>query len=165
LCITKHPFPASRPAARPRRRLRPKSASTRLLGKRYKLKNLQFESSALPLPVAKDPGRFREKYKHGLVLELWVDEWSFSPLPADTKTYQMTLSARSRLARVEDGRVLWSSGRCSLGNNGTGANHRDLRVPGTDLTADTRLRKLLAGARDECARQLIRDFSAVEERK
>ena len=135
----------------------------RLLGRKEKLKNLQTESRHLPRPVAKDAGIYREKYRRGLVLELWVDEWSFSPLPADTRTWLMTLNARSRLARVEDGRVLWSTGRCSVGGNN--ASNRDMRLAGAELTGGTKLRKLLATARDECARQLIRDFSAAEERK
>lgn len=130
----------------------------RLLGKKEKLSNLQVESRHLPLPVAKDAGIYREQYRRDLVLELWVDEWNFRPLPADTKTYLMTLNARSRLARVEDGRVLWSTGRCSVGGN-NGSN-RDMRLAGTELTGGTRLRKLLAGARDECVRQLLRDFDA-----
>jgi hypothetical protein len=129
---------------------------SRLLGKKEKLKNLHVESRHLPLPVASDASRYREQYRRGLVLELWVEEWGFSPLPADPKTYWMTLTARSRLARVDDGRVLWSTGRCSVGGNN--ANNRDLRLAATELTAGTRLRKLLASARDECARQLLRDF-------
>jgi hypothetical protein len=133
---------------------------SRLLGKKEKLKNLHVEPHHLPLPVAADTRPFREQYRHGLVLELWVEEWSFSPLPADTKTYLMTLSLRSRLARVDDGRVLWSTGSCSMGGNN--ANNRDMRLSRTELTGGTRLRKLLATARDECARQLYRDFSATE---
>ncbi|HJW82523.1 MAG TPA: hypothetical protein VJ396_09815 [Acidiferrobacterales bacterium] len=130
---------------------------SRLLGKKLKLKNLRVEARHLPRPVAKDAGIYREQYRRGLVLELWVEEWSFSPLPADTRTYLMTLNARSRLARVEDGRVLWSTGRCGVGGNNAG--NRDMRLAGTELTGGTRLRKLLAAARDECARQLLRDFS------
>ncbi len=130
---------------------------SRLLGKKEKLKNLRVEPRHLPLPVANNAGVYREKYRHGLVLELWVDEWRFDALPADTKIYLMSLAVRSRLARVEDGRVLWSTGRCSVGGNN--ASNRDLRLAQTDLTGGTRLRKLLAAARDECARQLLRDFS------
>ena len=128
----------------------------RLLGKKEKLNNLQVESRHLPLPVAKDAGIYREKYRRDLVLELWVDEWSFRPLPADTKVYLMTLNARSRLARVEDGRVLWSTGRCSVG--GSNGSNRNMRLARTELASGTKLRKLLVGARDECARQLVRDF-------
>jgi len=130
----------------------------RLLGRNAKIKNLHVESRHLPLPIAKDASSYREKYRRGLALELWVTEWSFSPLPADTRTYLMTLNARSRLARVEDGRVLWSTGGCNVGGNN--ANNRDMRLAGADLTGGTRLRKLLAAARDECARQLLRDFSS-----
>ena len=130
---------------------------SRLLGKKEKIKNLRVESRHLPRPVARDASIYREQYRRGLVLELWVEEWGFSPLPADTKTYLMTLNARSRLARVGDGRVLWSTGRCSVGGNN--ASNRDMRLTGTELTGGTRLRKLLAAARDECARQLLRDFS------
>jgi|GEM_PF-2773481 len=136
---------------------------SRLLGKKEKLRNLRLESRHLPRPVAKDVGLYRGQYRRGLVLELWVEEWSFSPLPTNTRTYLMTLGARGRLTRIEDGRVLWSTGRCSVG--GSTANNRELRLAGTELTGGTKLRKLLADARDECARQLIRDFSAAEARK
>jgi hypothetical protein len=115
------------------------------------------------LPVATDTDPFREQYRHGLVLELWVEEWNFSSLPADTKTYLMTLNLRSRLSRVDDGQVLWSTGHCSVGGNN--ANNRDVRLTRSELTSGTRLRKLLATARDECARQLYRDFSAAEKPK
>lgn len=131
---------------------------SRLLGRKEKIKNLHIESRHLPLPVVKDASSYREKYRRGLVLELWVTEWSFSPLPADTRTYQMTLHARSRLARVEDGRVLWSTRGCSVGGNN--ASNRDMRLAEAELTGGMRLRKLLAAARDECTRQLLRDFSS-----
>lgn len=136
---------------------------SRLLGKKQKLKNLHVEPRHLPRPVANDARLYREQYRRGLVLELWVEEWSFSPLPADTRIYLMMLSARGRLARVEDGRVLWSTGRCSVG--GSTASNRELRLTGTELTRGTKLRKLLTMARDECTRQLMRDFSAAEARK
>ena len=129
----------------------------RLLGKKEKLKNLRNETRHQPRPVVDDATRYRDKYRRGLVLELWVEEWSFAALPTDTKTYAMTLEARSRLSRVEDGRVLWSTGRCRVdGNN----SNREQRLPGKELTSGIRLRKLLAAARDECARQLLRDFDA-----
>lgn len=132
---------------------------SRLLGKKEKLRNLHVEPRAQPRPVARDAGRYREQYRRGLVLEFWVDEWSFAPLQEDTKTYSktyaMVLVARSRLARVEDGRVLWSTGGCNAdGRN----NNRDLRLAEKELTSGTKLRKLLAATRDECTRQLLRDF-------
>ena len=128
---------------------------SRLLGKKEKLKNLRVEARTLPRPVANDASRYRDKYRRGLVLELWVNEWSFAPLPADAKTHAMTLGVRSRLARVEDGRVLWSTGGCNVDGN---HSNRELRLAGTELTSGTKLRKLLAAARDECARQLVRNF-------
>jgi hypothetical protein len=129
---------------------------SRLLAKKEKLDNLHVEPRHLPLPVATDTRLFREKFRNGLVQELWVQEWNFSPLPADTKTYLMTLNLRSRLSRVDNGQVLWSSGSCSVGGNTAG--NRDMRLTLTELTSGTRLRKLLATARDECARQLLRDL-------
>ena len=134
---------------------------SRLLGKKQKLKNLRVEPRHLLRPVAKNAGGYREQYRRGLVLELWVQEWSFSPLPANTRTYLMTIGARGRLADVVDGRVLWSTGHCSVG--GGTASNRDFRLAATELTRGTRLRKLLAMARDECARQLMRDFDERSE--
>ena len=134
---------------------------SRLLGKKQKLKNLRVEPRHLPRPVAKNAGGYREQYRRGLVLELWVEEWSFSPLPANTRTYLMTIGARGRLAHVVDGRVLWSTGHCSVG--GSTASNRSMRLAATELTRGTRLRKLLAMARDECARQLMRDFDERSE--
>jgi hypothetical protein len=131
-----------------------------LLGKKEKLNNLHVEPQHLPLPVANNARVYQAQYRHGLALELWVDEWHFNPLLADTKTYLMTLNLRTRLARIDDGQVLWSTGRCSVGGNTAG--NRDMRLTRTELTSGTRLRKLLAMARDECARQLYRDFSAAE---
>lgn len=127
----------------------------RLLGKKEKLKNLRVETRPLPRPVVGDAKHHQPKYRRGLALELWVDEWSFAPLVTDFKTYAMTLDARGRLGRIEDGRVLWSTGHCTLNGN---KNNRELRLAGAELTRGVRLRKLLAAARDECARQLLRDF-------
>ena len=128
---------------------------SQLLAKKEKLKNLRIEPRHLPLPVAKNATAYREKFRKGLVLELWTDAWSFAALPADPNTYAVILSVHARLANVQDGRVLWSTGRCRVdGNNGD----RELRLLGKELTSGTKLRKLLAAARDECARQLVRDF-------
>jgi hypothetical protein len=41
---------------------------------------------------------------------------------------------------------------------GNNASNRELRLTGAELTGGTKLRKLLVMARDECARQLMRDF-------
>lgn len=127
---------------------------SRLLAKKEMLKNLRVEPRHLSLPVAKNAVTYREKFRHGLVLELWTNTWTFAALPADTKTYAMILGLSGRLTRLEDGHVLWSTGHCNMDGN----NNRELRLLGTELTSGTRLRKLLAAARDECARQLVRDF-------
>lgn len=130
-----------------------------LLGKKEKLKNLHFETRR-PLPVAKYATDYGKHRWRGLALDLWVDDWAFEELAGEPGSYGMRLTARARLARIDDGRVLWSTGRCSLGGNG-----RELRLSKVELTRGTRLRKLLTYTREECARQLIRDFSAAEERK
>lgn len=126
-----------------------------LLAKKEKLKNLRVEPGHRPLPVVKDTTSYREKFPNRLVLELWTEAWTFAALPAEPNTYVMTLNLRSRLARTDNGRVLWSTGRCRVDGNNT---NRDQRLAGTDLTRGTKLRKVLAAARDECARQLVRDF-------
>lgn len=126
-----------------------------LLAKKEKLKNLRIEPGQRPLPVARDATAYRDKFPNGLVLEIWTDAWSFSALPADPNSYTMTLAVRSRLARTDNGRVLWSTGRCRVNGNNT---NRDQQLLSTELTSGKKLRKVLAAARDECARQLIRDF-------
>jgi hypothetical protein len=126
----------------------------RLLGKKEKLKNLRVEKRHLPRPVAKSATAHKQKYKRGLALELWTDDWAFEAIPGEPGQYGMRFVLRSRLARLDDGRVLWSSGQCRTG----GGNLREYKLAAADLTRGTRLRKLLANVRDECARQLLRDF-------
>lgn len=127
-----------------------------LLAKKEKLKNLRIEPAARPLPVVPDATFYRDKFANSLVLELWTEAWTFTALPTNPNTYTMSLGMRSRLARTDNGRVLWSTGHCRVdGNNAT----REQRLLHTELTSGMKLRKVLAAARDECARQLIRDFS------
>jgi hypothetical protein len=134
---------------------------SRLIGRKEKLKNLQVESHHLPPPVAKNPTDYRKKYRRGLALELWVDRWSFEPSAQRPDHYTMRLNARARLARIDDGHVLWSTGNCSA----NGKNTREPNLTNSDLTKGTRLRKAIAAARDECVRQLARDFYSVAARK
>lgn len=126
-----------------------------LLAKKERLKNLRVEPRRRPLPVARDAIAYRDKFPKSLVLELWTDAWTFRPLPANPKTYTMSLSMRSRLARTDNGRVLWSTGRCRVDGN---TASREQRLLHTELTSGSKLRKVLAAARDECARQFVRDF-------
>lgn len=134
---------------------------SRLLGKKEKLNNLQLEAKHLPRPVAKTALNHKPKYRRGLALELWVDTWSFEPVAGGPGQYTMQFDARARLSRIEDGQVLWSSGQCRVG----GASSRDYRLPAADLDNTVRLRKLLASARNECVRQLARDFDTPPDKK
>lgn len=130
---------------------------SQLLAKKERLKNLRVERGHRPLPVVRDASAYRDRFANRLVLELWTEAWTFASLPASPNTYAMSLTLRSRLARTDNGRVLWSTGHCRIDGNSAG---REQRLLHTDLTRGTKLRKVLAAARDECARQLIRDFSA-----
>lgn len=128
----------------------------RLLARQEKLRNLQ-TPQPITRPVATNAREFRSKLNDGLVLELWVDDWTFSPAPADAKSYVMHLTARARLSRLTDGKILWQAEGCRV------ASGRDPKLTLTDLTQGTRLRKALTSARDECAHQLLRDFSQRRE--
>jgi hypothetical protein len=133
----------------------------RLMGKREKLKNLKVEPHHLPRPVAASALELKPKYARGLALELWVDRWAFEAVAGDPGRYGLRLDGRARLSRLDDGRVLWSTGQCRVG----GHTSRDYAVAVADLTNTVRLRKLLATARNECARQLARDFDTPANKK
>lgn len=126
----------------------------RLIGRKEKLKNLRIESRHLPRPVAASAKAHQARFRRGLALELWVEDWAFEPVAGSPGRHGMRLDARARLARIDDGRVLWSNGHCRIG----GGNARDTRLTTAELTQGAKLRKVLAAARDECTRQLTRDF-------
>jgi len=130
-----------------------------LLDKKEKLRNLHLETHR-PLPVAKSATDYSKHRWRCLALDLWVDDWAFEERAGEPGSYRMRLTARARLARIDDGRVLWSTGRCSVGGNGG-----ELRLSKAELARGTRLRKLLTYTREECARQLFRDFTAAEAQK
>jgi hypothetical protein len=130
-----------------------------LLGKKERLKNLRLETHRPP-PRVKSAADYSKDHWRGLALDLWVEDWTFEELAGEPDRFNMRLTARARLARIDDGRVLWSTGRCSLGGNG-----QELHLSKAELTRGTRLRKLLTYTREECARQLIRDFSVAEEQR
>lgn len=130
-----------------------------LLAKKERLRNLHLENRR-PRPVAKSARDYGQQHWRGLALDLWVDDWAFEELAGEPDHYSMRLTARARLARIDDGRVLWSTGRCSVGGTS-----RELRLSKAELTQGMRLRKLLTYTREECARQLFRDFSAAEASK
>lgn len=131
----------------------------RLLGKKQRLRNLQVEKRPLPLPVAKDASVHKEQFRRGLALEIWVEGWSLAPARSGGD-YVMTLQARARLARIDDGQVLWLSRACQVGNDS-----HDTRLAARDLTHASRVRRAAGAARDECVRQLARDFYAGERGK
>lgn len=133
-----------------------------ILSKRAGLGNLRTERDAAPLPVLKDLDQFKAKYKNGVVLEVWIPRWGFHFTPIDWKTYTLTLNAQARLSRVENGKLLWTVGKCSYG--GSGNTYAD-RIVLTDLKTSeskkvqTKIRQTVGRIADECARQLMQDFS------
>jgi hypothetical protein len=133
----------------------------RLFGKKEKLNNLRMESQHLPRPVAASALDHKPKFRRGLALELWLDTWSFESVAGNPSEVGMRLEGRARLSRLDDGQVLWSTGRCRVG----GSTNRDYRLAASDLRNTVKLRKLLNEARNECARQLVRDFDIAPDRK
>jgi hypothetical protein len=129
----------------------------RLIGKKQRLRNLKVEKQPLPRPVVEDVSRHKARFRHGLALETWVDDWSLEPARNGSGDYLVTLQGRARLARIDDGRVLWLSKTCRVGNDS-----HNTRVTARDLTNATRVRRAALAARDECVRQLARDFFATE---
>ena len=131
----------------------------RLIGKKQRLRNLQVEKRPLPLPVAKDVSVHKGQFRRGLALETWVEDWSLVPARSGGD-YVVTLRARTRLARIDDGQVLWLSRACQVGNDS-----HNTRLAARDLTNASRVRRAAGAARDECVRQLARDFYAGERGK
>ena len=133
------------------------SQFARALARQEKLRNVQ---SAQPLarPVVENPRVFRDKLQDGLVVELWTEDWTIGPAPGDAKSYALTLKMQARLSRVQDGKRLWTAEGCQTNNA------REQKLALADLTQGTRLRKALTSARDECAHQLLRDFSQRPDR-
>ena len=91
---------------------------TKALARSAGLGNLRTEREATPLPAISDTGIFKEKFKSGSVLEVWIERWGFHFTPIDWQTYTVTMQVRSRLTRLEDGKTLWNMGRCSYGGSG-----------------------------------------------
>lgn len=131
----------------------------RLIGKKEKLKNLRTDSRALPPPIARQPADLKTRAARGLALEIWVESWGFEPVSGEPGQLGLRLDARGRLSRPADGRMLWSNGRCRVGNG------KEYRLTTGELGQAARLRKVLAAARDECVRQLARDFYEPDTRK
>ena len=134
----------------------------RTLSKSAGLGNLRIERNSAPLPVLKDLSQFKEKYKTGAVLEVWIHRWGFHYTPIDWKTYTLTLNAHARLSRVDNGQLLWTVGNCSYG--GGGNTYDDRIVLGDLKTSESKkvqakIKQTVGRIADECARQLMHDFS------
>lgn len=125
-----------------------------LIEKKQKLANLRIESPALPRPAVRSATALKPRVHRGLALELWVDNWRFERVAGAPGLFAMHLDGYARLSNPDDGRVLWRADPCRI----AGAQNRDYRIGARDLTAGVKLRKLLATARTDCARQLMRDF-------
>ncbi len=133
-----------------------------MLSRSAGLKNLRLVRETEPLPPLKDATGFQDRYRNGAVLEVWIEDWGFRPVPADRKNYILSLDAKARLMRMQDGRVLWNTGNCS--HAGTGKNSGE-RIVLADLKsvdnkkALARFRQVMGQVADNCARQLLRDYS------
>jgi len=133
-----------------------------ILSKRAGLANLRTEREAAPLPVLKDLDQYKAKYKDGVVLEVWIPRWGFHFTPIDWKTYSITLSAQARMSRVENGKLIWTVGKCSYGGSG---NTYDDRIVLTDLKTSeskkvqAKIKQTVARIAEACASQLMQDFS------
>ena len=133
----------------------------RLLEKTEKLGNLRIEPKRLARPLARNPHELREQFKSGLALELWVNHWGFEAVPGVPGQYSLRLDGQARLSNPQEGRVLWSSAACRV----SGMGNRSFRSTADELGNTVKLRKLLVAARNECARQLARDFDGAAKRR
>lgn len=133
-----------------------------ILSKRAGLANLRTEREAAPLPVLKDLDQYKGKYKNGVVLEVWIPRWGFHFTPIDWKTYSITLSAQARMSRVENGKLIWTVGKCGYGGSG---NTYDDRIVLSDLKTSeskkvqAKIKQTVTRIAEACASQLMQDFS------
>lgn len=129
----------------------------RLIEKKQKLANLHIDSSPLPRPTVRNTTALKPKVHRGLALEMWVDDWMFERVAGTPGQLAMRFEGHARLTNPDDGRVLWVADPCRI----AGTQNHDYRISAKDLTTNVKLRKLLATARSDCARQLMRDFDRV----
>lgn len=135
---------------------------TKALARSAGLGNLRTEREATPLPVAGDGGFFRDKFRTGAVLEVWIERWGFQFTPIDWETYTITLRARARLTRLDDGKTLWNTGDCSW--SGSGNTYSDRIVLADLKTSESRkvqakIRQTVGNIAVACANQLMQDYS------
>lgn len=127
------------------------------------LKNLRLERDAAALPPVKDPKALQLRFKSGMVMELWIERWGFHYVPIDWKTYTMTLHAKARLTRIQDGKVIWNTGDCHYAGTGNGYNDRivlaDLKSS-ESKKAQAKFKQVMGQIADGCAQQLMQDYAA-----
>lgn len=130
--------------------LRVKSRSIDLLA-RENFRNIQPYDSQLP---EDDLGNLKQKLDSDMVMDFKTITWVLASNPKDPKRYLDSFRARSRLIRVEDGKVLWE-GEC-------GFKKHD---PKSALTIDemldnqgTLLKTLFQEDADACADEIVSQF-------
>jgi len=127
---------------------------SRTLGRLGGLRNVKIHDHPLLRPVPDSKSGYRTPFQKGLLLEVWVDQWIFGEIAGKPGFAALRFDARSRLIRAEDGKVLWSTGRCQVGS----PKSREYRIASIDLSKAGKLHKLMSDARNECVRQIARDF-------
>lgn len=138
------------------------NAFTKELARGAGLGNLRVDREATPLPVVSDGGFFKDKFKSGSVLEIWIERWGFQFTPIDWQTYTITMRVRSRLTRLEDGKTVWNMGECSW--SGSGNTYGD-RIVLSDLKTSeskkvqAKIKQTVANIAQACASQLLHDYS------
>lgn len=133
-----------------------------ILTKSAGLNNLRMTKETTPLPVVKNPAQFKEKYKDGVLLEVWVDNWGFHFVPMDWKTYFLTLGAKARMTRMENGQLIWTVGECGFAGSGKSYDDRivlgDLKTSG-NKKVQAKIKQTLDRIAVECGNQLLQDYS------
>jgi len=124
-----------------------------------KLANLVAENRSQPLPPDSAIDHYRARYRKGMVLEVWLRQWSFNYLPVDFKTYSLILDARTRLIDLSDGQVLWDTASCGFGSAGDYRN----RLVLSDLRSNPKsfrgkIGTIARQARDSCSLQVSRRY-------
>lgn len=139
------------------------NALTRAFAKEAGLGNLRVTREVTPLPVVKDGGSYKDKFKTGSVLEVWVERYMYSYMPIDWQTYTILVKGRARLTRLDDGKTLWNTGECNWG--GSGNNTYGDRIVLSELkTSDSRkvqakIKQTLNTIAQQCARQLVTEYN------
>lgn len=138
------------------------NALTRALAREAGLGNLQVAREVTPLPVVKDGSIYKDKFKTGSVLEVWVERYMYAYTPVDWQTYTILVKGRARLTRLDDGKILWNTGECNWGGSGNNT-YGDRLVLGELKTSESKkvqakIKQTLNAVAQQCARQLVQEF-------